>query len=341
MRFISSIPIILFFLFACPLHGQDTQTNAASTFSVASYNIRNWTSTDREIDGKYVKDAEKPPSEKKAVVSILKSMNPDILIVQEMGDDKYFEDFKNQLKENGLEYAYSERVTGASPRISQVILSRYPVLSSTPRTNDVFEISGRQEGVQRGFIDCTIQISKEIKLKVMGVHLKSKRGSDSSTFPSILRRREALALRGYIVDFLTTNPDGYIIIGGDFNDSYGSEPLKTIIGERRSENKLYDLWLYDWLGDRWTHNFDSRREYSQLDFLMVNQNLFKHFLADQSFVYREHPGDPDYLKYTSASDHRPIMAVFSIKPVYTSKPFRARTDKSEEKAIKKAESQSK
>lgn len=313
------------------------QTNAPTTFSVASYNLWNWTNTDRQIDGKRVKAADKPDKAKKAVIAILKKMNPDILLIQEMGNEKYFKGFQEDLKKAGLDYPHTEQVAGVSPRITIALLSRYPIIERNPRTEDTFEISGKKEGVQRGFIDVLIEISPEMKLKVMNAHLKSKRGEDSSSFPSIMRRREALALRGYIVEYLTSHPDGYIIIGGDMNDTFGSEPLKTIVGERRSEHKLFDLWLRDWLGDRWTHNYDYKRIYSQIDFLIVNQNLFKHFVADKSYVYREHPGDPEELEYANASDHRPIMATFSITPVHKTNTFRKVDTKSEEKALKKAE----
>ncbi len=317
--------------------GFSQETNQSKTFSVASYNLWNWTNTDRQIKGKRVKDADKPPEQKKAVVSILKKMNPDILLVQEMGNEKYMQDFADELKKAGLDYPYTEQVTGASPRISIGLLSRYPIIERTPRTNDTFQISGKTEGVQRGFIDVVVEVSPEIKLKVMNAHLKSKRGEDSSSFPSIMRRREALALRGYIVEYLTANPNGYLIVGGDMNDTFGSEPLKTILGERRSEHKLFDLWLRDWLGDRWTHNYDFKRLYSQIDFLIVNQNLFKHFIADQSYVYREKPGDPKELHYAEASDHRPIIATFSLTPVTKGNTFRKIDEEKEEDAVEKAE----
>lgn len=274
-------------------------------------------------------------------MSILKKMNPDILLVQEMGDESYMKDFVNELKKAGLDYPHTEQVKGASPRISQALLSRYPIVERTPRTNDTFQISGKTEGVQRGFIDVVIEVTPEMRLKVMGAHLKSKRGEDSSSFPSIMRRREALALRGYIVEYLTAHPNGHIIVGGDMNDTFGSEPLKTILGERRSEHKLYDLWLRDWLGDRWTHNYDFKRLYSQIDFLIVNQNLFRHFIADQSYVYREQPGDPEHLQYAAASDHRPIMAVFSIFPITKGNTFRKIDGEEETEAVEAAEKKGK
>ncbi|MDL5048161.1 hypothetical protein QQ054_19280 [Oscillatoria amoena NRMC-F 0135] len=44
-----------------PLVAADTN----KTFSVATYNLWNWTNTDRQIKGKRVKNADKPPEQKK------------------------------------------------------------------------------------------------------------------------------------------------------------------------------------------------------------------------------------------------------------------------------------
>ena len=57
---------------------------------VASFNLRNYLSCDRMVEGKWRQDYPKPEIEKKAVRSIIRSVNPDILVFQEMGDYPYF-----------------------------------------------------------------------------------------------------------------------------------------------------------------------------------------------------------------------------------------------------------
>ena len=69
--------LLLLFLFLSPLWGQDV-------VRVASFNLRNYLSCDRMVEGKWRPDYPKPEVEKKAVRSIIRSVNPDILALQEM-----------------------------------------------------------------------------------------------------------------------------------------------------------------------------------------------------------------------------------------------------------------
>ena len=56
---------------------------------VASFNLQNYLSCERIVDGKWRPDYPKPEVEKKAVRFSLKSVNPDILALQEIGDYRY------------------------------------------------------------------------------------------------------------------------------------------------------------------------------------------------------------------------------------------------------------
>ena len=53
---------------------------------VASFNLQNYLACERIIDGKWRPDYPKPEVEKKAVRFAIKSVNPDILALQEIGD---------------------------------------------------------------------------------------------------------------------------------------------------------------------------------------------------------------------------------------------------------------
>ncbi|MDX2225709.1 MAG: endonuclease/exonuclease/phosphatase family protein [Verrucomicrobiae bacterium] len=293
-------------------------------FRVMTCNLLNWMNTDRRIEGKHVKAAEKPQKEKDAIMAIIKKMNPDILLVQEMGNDAYFEDFCRHLDRIGWKVRGKEHIVGISPRSTIALVSKFPIVARSPKTADRFVIAGKEEGVQRGFIDVDIAITKDMVVKVMGAHLKSKRGeTDVNSPPSLLRRREALLLRGYMTDFMASQPNGYLVVMGDLNDTFGSEPLKTIVATKMSEYHCYDLWLTDWAGDRWTHYYEYEREYAQIDYIIVNKNLFRHFVQDstKSYVYRNHPNNPEDVPWSEASDHRPVMATFSVQPQeYVKKP---------------------
>ena len=69
---------------------------------VASFNLRNYLSCDRMVEGKWRPDYPKPEIEKKAVRSIIRSVNPDILAIQEMGDYPYMVELWMDLNTTGV-----------------------------------------------------------------------------------------------------------------------------------------------------------------------------------------------------------------------------------------------
>ncbi|MDZ4815329.1 MAG: endonuclease/exonuclease/phosphatase family protein [Verrucomicrobiota bacterium] len=286
---------------------------AEDTFSIATYNVQNWMTTDRIIDGERIKLAPKPESEKRAVLSILSKLAPDLLMVQEMGELQDLKDFQSRLKAVGLDYPETEYISGAAPRSHICFLSKFPIKKRESHTTDTFTIKDENHGVQRGFIDVDVEVRPGYVVKVMGAHLKSKRGESQSENPKLVRRKEALILRGYISDYLKKSPEGRLIVLGDFNDFSDSAAVKSIVGGKGSEHRMFDLWLKDYVRDGWTHYYHSERSYAQLDYIVVSPSLFKAWVREESFIYREKPEDPIHLQWNSASDHRPLFAKFRIQ----------------------------
>jgi hypothetical protein len=64
----------------------------ADTFSVMTYNLRQYALTDRDGGGK--PDDPKPENERRVAASLIAKEHPDVLAVQEMGDATVFAQFE-------------------------------------------------------------------------------------------------------------------------------------------------------------------------------------------------------------------------------------------------------
>ena len=169
-----------------------------------------------------------------------------------------------------------------------------------------FTANGTQEKVRRGFLDVTVKINSGARLRLVGAHLKSKLSAPEGE--ALLRRTEAHLLRQHAEQILSENPDTDLLVYGDFNDSKNEPALQEIMGPRKGPDHLFDLWLQDNVGDRWTHYWKFADSYERIDFIFVTGRLLSKVDREKSYIFRsEH--------WNEASDHRPVIAAFRIAHV--------------------------
>ena len=75
----------------------------AEVLTMATYNIENYVSTNRMTEAGYRKDYPKPESEKRALRTVLRALNADVLVLQEMGPRAYLDELQRDLKAEGLD----------------------------------------------------------------------------------------------------------------------------------------------------------------------------------------------------------------------------------------------
>src|SRR3954469_10930577 len=78
----------------------------AETLTVATYNIENYGPADRMTEAGYRKDYPKPETEKQALRTVIRALNADILVLQEMGGPAYLDELRRDLKTEGLDYPH-------------------------------------------------------------------------------------------------------------------------------------------------------------------------------------------------------------------------------------------
>lgn len=278
------------------LNGCD-QRSEPDTFSVMSYNLHQYALMDRDGGGE--PDDPKPQEECAVVVALIAAERPDVLTVQEMGDEIRFGEFREALRAAGLDYPYAELLQRGQFEANLAVLSRFPIVSVQHHTNEWYSIGPAKVAVARGFLDVDIQVNPTYRFRLLGAHLKSKVYSPLGQ--TEMRRNEARLLNKAVRDILEENPEINLLVAGDLNDDYASAPLREVSGRRGGE--LTDLRPVDSAGDAWTCFSAATDSHSRFDYLFVSEGMLPEVVREQTRVVR------DPLTY-QASDHRPVIGVF-------------------------------
>jgi endonuclease/exonuclease/phosphatase family metal-dependent hydrolase len=266
-------------------------------FSVMTYNLCRYSLADRDGDGQ--KNDPKPSPEHDAVIELIAAAQPDVLAVQEIGSPSVFEEFRYALRNAGLDYEHAEYLQRGQSEINLAVLSRFPIVSRQPHTDDTYTIGDAKIPVLRGFLDIEIQVNPNYKFRLMDAHLKSK------VFHALgqteMRRNEARLLNNYVRKILKERPDANLLVLGDFNDTYRSAPLREITGNKHEY--LQDLRPRDEAGNVWTHFSPDIDQYDRIDYMLVSQGMMPEVVFDKTRLM----SDP---RTYEASDHRPLIGVF-------------------------------
>ncbi len=264
-----------------------------------SYNLRMYRNIDRDNDGQ--EDDFKPDTEINPLIEVIRRANPDILVLQELGDASTLTDLRNRLRAAGLDYPHYNHLDIAASYVTLGLLSRYPITGSEPLTNLFYSIQGRTFPVLRGFQQVDIEAGGAT-FRIVNVHLKAKTFHEAGQ--TEMRRNEARLLATQLRRLEREHPGKPTLVCGDFNDAYSSAAMRELIAQ--DNLALADLPLADPQGDRWTHYYQREDGYARIDYMLVNPAMQARWIEGKSGVIR------DSLTYR-ASDHRPIFAVFQIK----------------------------
>ncbi len=282
---------------------------AADRFSVATFNVENY------LDGPVPGRTAKPAEAKAKVCDTLLALRADVVAFEEMGSTNALLELRASLRTAGLDYPHWEHINGRDTNIHVAVLSRLPIVARRPHTNDSFLLNDRRFRVSRGFIEVDIQVTPQFQFTLLAAHLKSKRPVPEAD-QSELREQEALLLREKIDSHLKAKPNVPLVVLGDFNDTHGNKPIRTVIG--RGRNALVDLRPEEAtrsapdaplqrLGANvtWTYFYNREDAYSRFDYVLANRALAARVVPEQTCVFA-------LPWWRAASDHRPVLATFSL-----------------------------
>jgi endonuclease/exonuclease/phosphatase family metal-dependent hydrolase len=276
---------------------------AEEAVTFAHYNVENYLEMNRREGGGTVLSP-KPEGEKNTLIRIIKEIHPDILGVAEMGPPDQFQEFQKRLKQAGLEFPFTEYVSGPDQDRHLALLSRFRIVERHSENDLFFDLNGQREPIERGFLDVTMEVNPTFRLRVVGAHLKSKLAVPSGE--ALLRRNEARLLRQHIDGALSKDPNEKLLVYGDLNDTKDQPAIQEILGPRQGPNRLKEIALADAQGDRWTYYRRLSDTYDRIDYILADQALLPEIDQSHSYLYRS-------ADWYSASDHRPVVVVIRAK----------------------------
>lgn len=280
-----------------------TSERGTGEIRVVAYNVMNWLRMERRVDGELQADAPKPETEKAGVVRVVASLKPDVLGVCEIGAEEDVTDLQSRLREVGVDLPHRLIHGGADPARRLALLTRFPIIANESVSELTYTMGEQTHRFQRGILDATLQVTPSYQLRLIGVHLKSRREVEEGD-QAVMRRHEAVLLREHVERILEAAPDTNLLVYGDFNDTKNEQPVKVVQGRFGEKNYLRDLWLQDGDGHRFTYYWSFADSYDRIDFAFATDGLWPEIEAKKSFIAK----DPDWLK---ASDHRPLVIALS------------------------------
>jgi endonuclease/exonuclease/phosphatase family metal-dependent hydrolase len=265
-----------------------------------AYNVENWLTMDRYVDGKSLKGSPKPEKEKLAIAELLADAKPDILGISEIGNEEDVKDLQAYLAKAGHPMPHFHVNRGADPTRSLVLISRFPIGKTVIRDDLTFSSKGREYAMQRGILDATVETPAGA-YRFLGLHLKSKRETEDGDQED-MRRNEGHLLRREIDEILSEDPDARLVVYGDLNDTRQSSTIRTIHGGGKNPKSLLMIALKDSRGHFWTHHWDFQDVYSRIDYVLVSGALRNSIDWDRCKII-----DNDAV--AGASDHRPLLVI--------------------------------
>ncbi len=293
---------VSFFLCTCLA----STATRAETFTIATYNIDNYTTTDRMTPEGYRQDYPKPESEKTALRAVIHALHADVLVLEEMGPQPFLDELQRDLTKQGDEYPHAFWVDGPDPERHVAILSKRAWKSVTPHADLEFAYRGRMEKVKRGLLE-VVFAADDGDFTLWAVHLKSKLTEDddpNDPQSANLRAAEATAVRQAILDEFPDPASARFVILGDFNDGKGSKPVQDLLRHGRT-NITYMVPATDSHGEVWTEFYAKQEIYSGIDHFLVSPGLRGAVRDNHAIIF-----DPP--EVSLASDHRPVVVTLDF-----------------------------
>lgn len=271
-----------------------------------AYNLRNYLPMKRRVNGASIENAPKPDDEIAALVRIIAAANPDIIGICEIGGPAYVQDFQARLNKAGIDLPHVERVDAATEyERNLALLSRFPIVARNSRDDLSYLIGDQRLPFQRGVLDVTIAPNPHYRLRLVGLHLKSKREVPEAD-QALMRRNEARLARQHIDAVLQREPGVNLVVYGDLNDTKNEAPVRTLRGRYRSDGYLSAINLEDSSGFRWTHYWNYADIYARLDYVLASKGMVPEIDKKKSFI-------PHAEDWYLASDHRPLVVTIKAK----------------------------
>lgn len=249
-----------------------------------------------------------------AVAGVVTAIDADIICLVEVGDESDVTEFRQMVRDAGLDYQHQAVCDSQDPTTGQHVA----VLSKRPLVLHNRVIPGRETydgelddpetendtGVSKGMHVSIAAANKTVHLFV--VHLASERGGHEQDAQRIA---QASIVRRNYLDLL--NKGELVIVAGDLNDHRGQPTLRRIRGRDDIYADLIQTGNGEFFPDhkldtRWTYEFQGVRQ--QIDHILISETV-KDACRRNNGVLSETLAVNERL----ASDHRPFIVTLRFK----------------------------
>ena len=267
---------------------------------IATYNVLNL--FDDEDDPYHGDEGTpvKPRKELEHLAQSIAQLNADVIAFQEVESRFYLQRFIDVFLPD-LGYQHVVHFEGNDGRgIDVCLISRLPI--GPVRSYRHLTFPGPKDTIRR-FNRDVLAVSVEPPgadpFEVWVVHLKSNSGGREFSEP--VRLAESHKLRELLDKQLADDPEARFMVMGDFNDTWESATLKTIVGEGATA-----LWsAASDLGGDLPNTFNRGEYQSMIDFILCSPAMAKKYVPNS---FRVLPGSVE----TTGSDHNPVVARFML-----------------------------
>ena len=194
-------------LLCCPL------ILVGESIRIATYNLGNYLTTDRLVDGVWRQNYPKPESEKNALRAVILKAQPDILLLQEVGSKAHLRELQSDLCIAGLDYPYRYHLMAFDQKRQIAALSQIEAKKVKCHTDLGFSYQGQRRTVLRGMLELVFELDNRTQFSVFNLHLKSRWTVDKADPQAMkFRRAEAQAARDRILEqTVAGSPMAYVL----------------------------------------------------------------------------------------------------------------------------------
>ena len=269
--------------------------------TVAAYNVLNMFD---DVDDPYRHDEDTPAKPREQMAALARSiveLDADVIAMEEVENRDYLKRFLEVfLPDAGYDHVVC--IEGNDSRgIDVALVSRIPV--GQVRSHQYLRfpaVNGGTQGFMRDVLSVTLEPPGGQPFEAWVVHLKSNSGGREAAEP--IRLAEARELRKLLDARLTADPQARFAVMGDFNDTWGTPTMTTIIGEGPAA-----LWSAGSdFADKSAVSYNEGDFRSVIDFMLCSPAMAKAYVKGS---YRMPQGSIS----ETGSDHNPIEATFQAK----------------------------
>jgi endonuclease/exonuclease/phosphatase family metal-dependent hydrolase len=260
-------------------------------------------------------------ADKKITGKTIKALNADVVALQEVEGIDALKEFRNKYLGGRNEFPYVAGIDGNDPRrIDVAVLSRLPLVHVRSHQH-ILDPETNRFLFSRDCLEVDVESPDKGILILYVNHFKSMIGGRKNTRAK--REKQSHKVMDIIIERFGSEPGQHpFVILGDFNDyletdTQGQSGIDELVTWNQLENVVGRLAEQD----RWTHYYDDKDEYRQLDYVLLSKALAesnpsnplieRRGLTTSATLFsgKRFPGvDSEH----SASDHCPVLFELSI-----------------------------